>query len=122
MKWYDKALAIYEKVLDPLSPDLAISYNNKGVAYLNQGKYEEAMKWLDKALAIKEKVSDPLSPDLAMLYATIGLTYAGMKNYDKALEYFNKALPGFIKAYGEENDDVIFLKQKIKELEEALEE
>ena len=122
LKWYDKALAIYEKVLDPLSPDLASSYNNKGAVYRKQGKYEEYLKWLDKALAIKEKVSDPLSPDLAMLYATIGLTYAGMKNYDKALEYFNKALPGFIKAYGEENDDVIFLKQKIKELEEALEE
>ena len=46
--------------------------------------------------------------------------YLETKKYEEALEYFEKALPGFIKNYGEEHEDVIFLKQKIKECKQAL--
>ena len=120
MKWYDKALEIFEKVLDQLHPDLALIYNNKGIVYWRQGKYEEALKWYDKALEIQEKVLDPLHPDLARTYNNIGVDYKGMKNYEKALEYFEKALPGFIKSYGEENEDTFFLKQWIEKCKQAL--
>ena len=120
LKWYDKALAIEEQVLDPLSPALAASYNNKGIVYDDQGKYEEALKWYDKALEIKEKVLDPLSPALAITYANKGDVYFEMENYDKALEYFNKALPGFIKNFGEENENTIFVKQMIEQCNQAL--
>ena len=120
MKWIDKALEIIEKVLDPLSPSLASSYNNKGVVYSDQGKYEEALKWHNKALKIREKVLDPLHPDLAISYYNIGFAYQCMKNYEEALEYFEKALPGFIKAYGEENEDTFFLKIRIEVCKHAL--
>jgi tetratricopeptide (TPR) repeat protein len=120
LKWYDKALEIQEKVLDQLHPDLALIYNNKGIVYWRQGKYEEALKWYDKALEIQEKVLDPLHPDLARTYNNIGVDYKGMKNYEKALEYFEKALPGFIKSYGEENEDTFFLKIRIEYFKQAL--
>ena len=121
LKWIDKALEIQEKVLDPLSPDLATSYGNKGLVYDEQGKNEEALKWYDKDLQIKEKVLDPLSPSLASIYTIIGIAYANMKNYEEALEYFEKALPGFIKGFGEENENTIILKQLIEEYKQALE-
>ena len=120
MEFYDKALKIKEQVLNPLSPSLATSYNNIGLVYDAQENYDKAMEFYDKALNIREQVLNPLSPDLAVSYSSIGFVYYAQENYDKALEYFKKALPGGIKAYGEENADVIFLKQMIKELEEAL--
>ena len=116
LKLYDKALEIRKKVLDPLSPALATSYSNIGGVYSKQGKYEEALKWYDKALAIEEKVLDQLHPDLATSYYNIGFTYKGMKNYEKALEYYEKALPGFIKHYGKNSEDVIGLEIDIKSL------
>ncbi len=81
---------------------------------------EEALKWYDKALEIKEKVLDPLSPDLAITYYNKGGVYFEMGNYDKVLEYFNKALPGFIKNFGEENENTIFVKQLIERCKQAL--
>jgi hypothetical protein len=36
------------------------------------------------------------------------------------LEYFEKALPGFIKSYGEENEDTFFLKIRIEYFKQAL--
>ena len=111
---------ICEKVLDPLSPDLATTYNNIGNVYLAQGKNEEALKWLDKALAIREKVLDPLHPDLASSYSNIGVAYVGMKIYEEALEYFEKALPGYIKSYGEKHKNTNILKQWMEECKQAL--
>jgi tetratricopeptide (TPR) repeat protein len=107
-------LEIREKVLDPLHPNLATTYGNKGVVYLTQGKYEEALNWFDKALEICEKVLDPLHPNLATTYSNIGFAYKGMKNYEKALEYYDKALPGFIKHFGKNSEKVIYLEIDIK--------
>lgn len=121
LEWYNKGLKIQEQVLDSLSPDLADSYNDIGRLYYENGDYFKAMKFLKKALNIREQVLKPLSLDLAITYCDIGFLYLDFSNYSNALEYFKKALPGCIKAYGEENDRVIFLKQKIKELEEVLE-
>jgi tetratricopeptide (TPR) repeat protein len=120
MEFYDKALQIREQVLNPLSPDLAISYSNIGLVYDAQGNYDKAMEFYNKALQIKEQVLNPLSPSLATSYNNIGVVYFEMENYDKALEYFNKALPGCIKNFGEENDDTIFVKQMIEQCKQAL--
>ena len=120
LNWYDKALKIKEQVLNPLSPALAISYSNIGVVYWSKDDYDEALKFYDKALQIEEQVLNPLSPDLAVSYSNIGMVYLETGNYNKALEYFNKALPGYIKAYGEGNFEVIILKLLIKQCKKAL--
>ena len=120
MEFHDKALKIFEQVLNPLSPDLATLYNNIGGVYYVQKNYDKALVWLNKALKIREQVLNPLSPDLADSYSNIGTIYLETENYDKALEYFKKALPGYIKAYGEENEYTQLIKQAIEILEEAL--
>ena len=114
LAYLDTARVLQEKYLEPLHPDLATTYNIIGIVYLESGNLEEAMKWYDKALEIREKVLDTLSPDLANTYNNIGLAYKGMKNYEKALEYFEKALPGFIKHYGKNSEEVIDSELDIK--------
>ena len=90
--YLDTARVLQEKYLEPLHTDLAHTYNNIGVAYLHQGKYEEALKWLDKALEIDEQVSDPLHPNLATLYNNIGIVYLNQGKYEEAIKWFDKDL------------------------------
>jgi tetratricopeptide (TPR) repeat protein len=56
LKWYQKALAVREKVLGAEHSDTASIYNNIAIVYRNQSEYDKALKWHQKALAIKKKV------------------------------------------------------------------
>jgi tetratricopeptide (TPR) repeat protein len=51
-----KSLAIYEKVLGTDHPSTGQTYNNLGLLYYDQGKYEETEVYFMKSLAISEKV------------------------------------------------------------------
>ena len=120
MEFYDKALKIEEQVLNPLSPDLAFLYNNIGMVYHLQENYYKAIEFYDKALKIQEQVLNPLSFDLAHTYDNIGAICLQANKLDKALEYFKKALPGYIKAYGEENEYTQLIKKVIEYCKQAL--
>ena len=120
LKWYNKSLKIYEQILTPLDPRLASLYSDIGLVNYLKGELDESLKWYNKALTIQEQVSKPLSSDLAVLYFYIGYSYAYKMEYDKALLYLKKSLPGIVKLNGENNEEVILLRQLIKELEKEL--
>ena len=65
LETHQKALAIFEEVLEATHPDLATFYNNIGITYWSMGRYEEALEYQQKALAIQEEVLDAKHPDLA---------------------------------------------------------
>ena len=90
--YLDTARVLQEKYLEPLHPNLARTYNEIGLVYLESGKYEEAMKWIDKALEIFEKVLDPLSHYLATTYNNKGCVYLDQGKYEEALKFLDKAL------------------------------
>ena len=105
LEWYEKALAIKEKVLGKEHPDTAKTYNNIATVYDSQGKYDEALEWHQKALAIKEKVLGKEHPSTAVTYGNIGKVYNCQGDYDKALEWFQKALAIAEKVLGKEHPD-----------------
>ena len=92
LAYLDTARVLQEKHFGLQDLDLAITYNNIGGVYLDQGKNEEAMEWHKKALAIFEKVSDPLSPALATIYNNIGNVYLAQGKNEEALKWLEKAL------------------------------
>jgi tetratricopeptide (TPR) repeat protein len=53
---YQRALAIFEKVLGLEHPSVVISLSNLAVLYKDQGNYAEALLLHQRALAIREKV------------------------------------------------------------------
>ena len=57
---------------------------NLGIAYLKEGKYEEALKKLQRA-----READPAHPSI---YNVLGLLYQQINDFDKAEKHFNKAL------------------------------
>lgn len=64
--------------------EVAAANLNLGIAYLKEGKYEEALTKLKKA-----READPAHPSI---YNVLGLLYQQIKDYDKAEKHFQKAL------------------------------
>jgi len=124
---YKSAIAGFNQALK-LKPDDAKAYNNRGIAYKNQGKYSEAIADYNQALKLKpddavaysnrgnvyanqgkysEAIADyyqalKLKPDLTDAYNNRGIAYAGQGKYSEAITDFNQALklkPDYAVAY-----------------------
>ncbi|HIA35213.1 MAG TPA: tetratricopeptide repeat protein, partial [Flavobacteriales bacterium] len=72
---------------------IAISYNNIGWTYKNQGNYEKALEYYYKSLKISEEIGD--KEGIADSYDNIGRTYNDLGNYEKAMVYHYKSLKIF---------------------------
>ncbi len=101
VKIYQRQIAFSEELYGKDSEDTAISYNNIGLVYMNQGDYDKALDFYFKALDIDEKVLGEEHPDTATDYNNIAGVYYSKGDYDKALEYFFKALGIVRKVLGE---------------------
>jgi tetratricopeptide (TPR) repeat protein len=90
---YQSAIADYNQALR-LNPDYVGAYNNRGLAYDNQGKFADAIADFNQAIHLK--------PDLAEAYYNRGLAYADQGKYAEAIADFNQAIhlkPDFAEAY-----------------------
>lgn len=103
LEWYQKDLAISEKVLGTDHPSTATTYNNIAGVYKNQGHYDLALEWCKKDLAISEKVLGKEHPDTATTYNNIAGVYQDQGQYDLALEWYQKALVIVKKVLGEDH-------------------
>jgi tetratricopeptide (TPR) repeat protein len=92
LKWYEKALAIREKVLGLDHPFTATTHNNIAGVYRAKGENDKAMELHEKALAIKEKFLGPDHPSTAITYNNIASVYYAKGENDKAKEWLEKAL------------------------------
>jgi len=67
----------------------AMIYRLRGVAYVNEGKYEESLKCYFDALKFAEKMNN--KKDIASILNNIGVNYWYQKSFEKAKEYYLKA-------------------------------
>lgn len=73
---------------------------NKGVEYINQGNYDEAITELAKVIE--------LNPNSADAYYNRGLAYDDKSNYDQGISDYNKAIelnPNYTNAYNNRGID-----------------
>ncbi|CAF0799307.1 unnamed protein product [Adineta steineri] len=90
--YYKKTLEISQKMNPADHLDLAMSYNNIGLAYYNMGNYPEALSAHEKALEIRQKTLSPNHPDLAMSNNNIGMAYINMQKYSNATPFCKRAI------------------------------
>ena len=105
LEWFEKDLAISEKVLGIEHPSTATTCNNIASVYDKQGEYAKALEWYGKALAISEKVLGKEHPSTATTYNNIAMVYSYQGDYAKALEWFEKALTIREKVLGKQHPD-----------------
>jgi len=76
------------------SPGKVRPYNNRGLAYFDQGKYEKAIADFSRAIELKRDYADG--------YYNRGLAYQKKREYSKSVVDYTEAIkinPGYLKAY-----------------------
>ncbi|WP_020537949.1 CHAT domain-containing protein [Lewinella cohaerens] len=99
--YHDQALFMRIRIFGENTPQVANSYMNMAVTYLELKDWEKAVEYSHKAITIFEQF-DWATGSLLMVYDNLGIAYAGMKNYQKALEYQYLGLLGLEKLYGKD--------------------
>jgi tetratricopeptide (TPR) repeat protein len=103
--YYERALAIWEKVLGPEHPDKALSLNNLGYLLDSMGDSAGARPYYERALAIREKVLGPEHPHTATSLNNLGMLLKAMGDYAGARPYYERALAIQEKVLGPEHPD-----------------
>lgn len=106
LEWQHKALDIYEKMEEPDSSLISMSYTLIGRAYYGQRDYDNALKYTLKGLEIRENTLDTLN--LPQSYNNLGTFYCTMGSFEKSLEYHMKALDLRERIFGDDSDMAAF--------------
>jgi tetratricopeptide (TPR) repeat protein len=116
---YHQAIVSYELALkyllleDGASPNVALLWNNLGVAWSNKGDYDQAIDYLDKALAVDIDTFGEDDPSVTRDWNSLGLAWSNKGDYDKAINYYEKALAVSINTFGEEHPKVATLRNNL---------
>ncbi|MFK8164390.1 MAG: tetratricopeptide repeat protein, partial [Lewinella sp.] len=97
-------------------------YNNIGLLYRDQGRYEEALTFFQKAIEISEAVLDAKHPDLAISYNNIGSLYQDQGRYEEALTFFQKAIEIFEASLGREHPHTQTVRRNLEGLKTEIKE
>ncbi|MGK7941305.1 MAG: tetratricopeptide repeat protein [Crocosphaera sp.] len=81
---YKKTFADDNQAISKLNPKLAEAYNNRGIVYYEQGKYEKALAEYNQAIQ--------LNPQYFEAYCNRGVIYYEQGKYEKALADCNQAI------------------------------
>jgi tetratricopeptide (TPR) repeat protein len=103
--YFERALAIREKVLGTEHPDTARSLNNLGVLLQSQGDLAAARPYLERALAIREKVLGAEHPGTATSLNNLGFLLRSQRDLAGARPYCERALAIREKVLGAEHPD-----------------
>ena len=85
LKYYDKTYEIYKNGLKEDDKLFAGLYNNRALAYVDVGKFDQAEKDYKKAIEILEKHGDA-KPDQAISYVNLAHLYENEGDKKKAIE------------------------------------
>ena len=89
---HEQAQAIWERVLGPDHPYVALALNNLGNDLSRQGKLDEAAALQARALAIREQAYGPDHPEVASTYANLGNLDFDRGQFDAAIANYERAM------------------------------
>jgi tetratricopeptide (TPR) repeat protein len=104
--YYEKALDIWENILQEESANLAATLNNLAGLYEAQGEYDTAKPMYEKALDIWNEVVEDDHPNISATINNLGGLYKAMGEDDKVQPLLEQALAIRENALGEEHPDV----------------
>ena len=103
IEYYQRALAIHEKVYRLEHSVVATDASNLGGILQSRGNLEAALAYFHRALAIHEKGYGPEHPVVATDASNLGEILQSLGNLTEAFEYFHRALAIHEKVYGPEH-------------------
>ena len=106
LAYYEKALAIYQKIHGKEHRKIAIIANNIGGMYRQLELYGDAVNNFETSLSIWKKVYPNGHPNQASALVNLGRTYSKMGDRKAASGYFEKALAQYKQSYGPKHPDI----------------
>ena len=112
-RWKNLRAQLAEKILESKlaklgqdHPDVAISYNNLGEAYLSKGEFDRGIEYHEKSLKIQLAKLGQDHPDVARSYNHLGFAYLTRGEFDRGIEYLEKSLEIMLAKLGQDHPDV----------------
>jgi len=93
--FYERALALQERYLGPMHPQLATTLSNLGDLLTELGALEDSKNVLDRALLILESSSSTKTVTYGVTLHNVGRLEFKRKHYRKSLEQYRKAVHVF---------------------------
>jgi CHAT domain-containing protein/tetratricopeptide (TPR) repeat protein len=92
LDYYQRALAMRQKLYDGPHPGIARTFNNIGTVCSQQGEYPKALDYFQRALAMYQELYEGPHPGIARNLNNVGGVYEAQGEYAKALDYLQRAL------------------------------
>lgn len=106
LSYYEKALAIYEKIHGKEHPKIAIANINIGIIYREMELYGDANNNFENALKIWDKIYPQAHPQKGFVLFNLAETYRKMRNTKAAKGYYERSLKMFQDSYGNRHPEV----------------
>ncbi|MDH5368355.1 MAG: tetratricopeptide repeat protein, partial [Cyclobacteriaceae bacterium] len=106
LDYYEKALAIYEELYDPMDDRIATAHTNIGIVYGKMALYGDAIISLQEALAIRKEKNGDKHAATAFVLSAIGRVYDNMNELEIALDYQQQALSIYQLVYGKKHPEI----------------
>jgi tetratricopeptide (TPR) repeat protein len=106
--WYERALAIRERVLGAEHPDTALSLNYLAMLLHVQGELAAARPLFERALAIRERVLGANHPDTAFGFDNLAMLLQAQGDLSAARILFERALTVRERILGPDHPDTTF--------------
>lgn len=106
LDYYEKALAIYEQIYDPMDDRVATAHTNIGIVYGKMEFYGDAINSLQEALVIRKKKNGEKHATTAFVLSAIGRVYDNMDDLKMALDYQQQALAIYQQVYGNKHPEI----------------
>jgi tetratricopeptide (TPR) repeat protein len=117
MAAYKKSLRIKREILGKDSLSVGKTLNNIGSVHYLKQDYDGALSAYEEALQIMQANLGAMHPDVATVWSNIGDVYLGKKSQLKALEHYRYALTIRWTVFGEHDQRVVRLLEKIAAIE-----
>ena len=102
----DNVLSKFQRLNGEMSFDVASGYGNRGTAFLNLARFDEAEKSIRKAIMINEHLLGTNHPHLALEYGNLAVVLEARGSYDEGIKVQLRALNVEEKVFGTDSIQV----------------
>jgi CHAT domain-containing protein/Tfp pilus assembly protein PilF len=113
LKMHEISLGIKQKLFQPESNIIGISYNEMGSAFLAMKDFDHALHYFEKALGIAVASHGQKHFSVGHCQANVASVYAERNDHDRAIQEFTTALEVLFSTRGPEHPDVATVHQLI---------
>lgn len=122
LRYYKRALELYEKLYGNNDPRIAIATINTGIIYRELKLFDDAIDNFERALTIWNANYPEAHPAKAIALFNLGQTYLRLDDKQSAQQYYHEALEMYGDCYGSKHPEIASVLNAIGNLQVAVDD